>query len=342
MAIIFMDGFDLYSDTVDLYNTGWYRESATSNFLRVGEGKYGGNAIESVTAANGWQRPLPKTVAPGTTLFVSFWYWHDGLGGAANNILLLRTTHGITLATFTHNAAGAITPTGHSGSALSATPNALTVNDWTWVEFRITLGTNDTNGAMQIRADGAVVGNYTGVDTFNASQHVAAIILSGSQGVHYIDDVVIHDDTGLDNTDYLGPCVIETLRPNNDTALSEWSLSTGSLAWALVEDNNDDTDYVSTSTDGDAVRFAMDNLADAPDSIFAIQVRYKVRKTDAGTRKVRGIISSGGVPDEGAAEGVVLSYAWNQGDVFERNPDGAVVWTFSAINGLEAGVELVS
>ncbi len=66
-----------------------------------------------------------------------------------------------------------------------------------------------------------------------------------------------------------------------------------------------------------------------------------MRKDDGGTREGRALIRSRETTAHGATRALTTSYAM-YGDVFDQDPDTDGAWTESAIEALEAGVEVVS
>lgn len=343
MALLLMDGFDTYADVDDMVRAGWVREAASSNILHTTGGRYGGGAIESNTNTLLWVRGLPSLVAAGGTLIVCFAYWHDGAGGATNTILELRTTLGASLARFTHDTAGAITSNPQSGTALGPTGNVITPNVWHWLEFKITLGTGAADGAIQIRVDNSLIASYTTIDT-NTGDPVAGVKIGGSSGTHYVDDLVIMDGTGSTLNDFIGDSKIETLMPNGEGAVMDWSYNVGGTGWQAVDEGtpDDDTSYIFSTTPGQEARFTFANLSEDPDTIHGVQVRYSAKKADAGPRTVRSVINSSTVENTGVTYGLALAYSARHADFFELNPNGSVAWTFAAVNAVEAGVEVVS
>lgn len=343
MALLLMDGFDTYADVSDMLRAGWVREAASSNILHTTGGRYGGGAIESTTNTTLWVRGLPTFTNAGGTLIVCFAYWHDGLGGAANTILEVRTSLGGTLARFTHDTAGAITSNPQSGAALGPTGNVIPANAWHWIEFKIGLGTGAADGAIQIRVNNSLIASYTTIDTHTGDPAVG-IKLGGSTGVHYIDDLVVLDGTGSTLNDFIGDSKIETLMPNGEGAVMAWSYNVGGSGWDAVDEGtpDDDTSYIFSTTSGQEARFTFANLSEDPDNIHGVQVRYVAKKADAGLRTVRSVINSSAVENTGATYGLALDYSARHADFFELNPNGAVAWTFAAVNAVEAGVEVVS
>jgi hypothetical protein len=343
MAILFMDGFDLYDTAADVVAAAWSRESLTQNLLDTTGGRYGGGCIYGTASGTNWIRGFTP-VAPGGTVIVCWAYKHDGGGGSADEFFSLRTPTGSQLMRMTHNASGAITTHPQTGAALGTSSNVLTANTWVWVEVKIVLGTDATSGTITVHVNGSVVATYGSIDT-NNGESASIIRLGGSNGNWYVDDVVIMDGTGSANNDFIGDSKIDTLYPNGEGSVMDWTYNIGSTGYEAVDESataDDDTSYIYATTAGTEARFTIANLSDVPDDIFAVQPRYRAKKQDVGTRTMRALINSSSSEATGPTVALTISYSWKWGGLFSTNPNGGGAWTTAAVNALQAGVEVVA
>lgn len=346
MALLFMDGFDCYASAAQAVDGGWNREDATNCTFSTTAGRFGGGSIGFLNTTHQWTRNIP-VVAYGGTLFTAFAYYHTG-SVAGPSLLRVVSDANALLVLISHSASGAITFTPNSGTATTEAGASLTPNTWHWVEIKIVLGTTASNGSCEIRIDGSTVINATSQDTNSSGSgagfiELGAAAASGNEG--HIDDVVIFDASGATFNTFIGDSKITTHTPNGDAATVDWTASAGA-DYECVDETpsaaNDDTDYISSSTAGQESRFTMTNLSGTPDTVHAVQVRYRAKKTDAGTRTVRGLINSSATESTGNTAGLTTAYRWFFGDLFPLNPNGSVAWTPAAVNALEVGVEVVA
>ena len=89
-----------------------------------------------------------------------------------------------------------------------------------------------------------------------------------------IDDVYVTNSGAR-----LGESRVAALYPNADTADADWTPSTGTDHYALVDETtvNSDADYVASGTVGDLDLYETGDLPFVPDSIHAVQVTMCAR-----------------------------------------------------------------
>jgi len=139
--------------------------------------------------------------------------------------------------------------------------------------------------------------------------------------------------------DIQGPMQQLILRPNADASPNQWTPSTGSDNYEMVNEEtaNDGTDYVYSSTTGHEDWYSL------PTTIFegiiesvTITVRARKEGSDSGVllrTKTR-------VDSETSESGsITLSETWTTyQNTFTKNPDGDD-WTFNDINDLDIGIK---
>lgn len=231
------------------------------------------------------------------------------------------------------------------GSASTAT---IALNTYTYVEMRITF--HDTAGVVQVRLNGTLVLDLSGIDTQQTANASANRIRLGNHGTggtftfgtEDIDDVYVCDGTGTVNNTFLGDCRVDVLRPTADGANSAWTPSTGTSHFALVDETtpNDDSDYLSTSTAGVRDTQALGDLPSMTDMVVAgVQQCVSARKDDAGTRQMKGVLKSGGTTQAGSVtHTLTTSYRYYR-QITETDPATSAPWTEAGVNALESGVE---
>ena len=86
----------------------------------------------------------------------------------------------------------------------------------------------------------------------------------------------------------------------------------------------------------------MANLAYTPEEIYGVQVETLGTKDEAGTRIIRSKVWGSTGTLNGADKALTLStFTWGR-DWLPVEPDAGVPWSFSTINALNAGVEIVT
>ncbi len=164
------------------------------------------------------------------------------------NYDLLRIKNSLTLAVTingeieVYNGATLLGKTG--GTAGATAP--LADNQWHYVELKGVI--DAVSGSWELRIDGAHSDSGSGVDTGSASDEIEFVLKTTNQ---YLDDIYIYDGEGTTNNDFLGTVFVEGLLPTADGNSSDWTPSSGTDNYALIDENPSDldgTDSVSTTT----------------------------------------------------------------------------------------------
>jgi hypothetical protein len=159
-----------------------------------------------------------------------------------------------------------------------------------------------------------------------------------------MDDLIIYDNSGsgLTAADWpTGPLKCQTLRPTRDASVA-WARSTGSDNYALVDEANPDTaDYVSSSTPGQIDRYGYGDITGTPLAIKALSLITGAVNMSAGFSSYKAHVRVGGTSYDGATRNTPAS-ARRYLDAYDLDPSTSAEWTASAVNALQAGVELVS
>lgn len=345
MSVLFMDGFDIYTNAADAIVGGWMSENANQLFSTT-DGRFGGGCLKNGVTTSGWH--APATVVPGGTVIVAFAYWvnHTG-GGASDSIITGRDRNGAQLFRLEHNTSGDLKAYNQPNTKVGSTASAAlaATSTWYWIEMKVVLGTGAANGSIEVQVNGTtVIGSVGSIDTNNGND-LASIMFSGSSGDSRFDDVIIMDGNGTGMNAFLGDTKIDSFVPNGDGATVDWTASAGS-DYQCVDDalanSNGDTDYVASSTSGHKTQLAMSNFADNPTAVHGLQIRTRSKKTDSGARTYRANIVSAGSTGNGTTLGLTADYAWRRNGVFTRNPSGSALWTKSSINAAQVELEVVS
>lgn len=343
MAIQFADGFDLYANVADVLKGGWGR-SHISVGLSTTNGRFGGGCLQIVDAPSdqGWSGSM--YAANGETIIIGFAFRQEHSTSVTVGNIISTALFSLRL-----SGTGVLTLLDQAGSTVGTSGAVVTQGQWHYIELKVTLGTNDSNGVASVRVNEDVVISATGQDFFSSGLNFISTVTlggpsSGSGGSLRFDDVIIIDETGSDITDFIGDTRIDTIIPNADGGVVDWTASAGD-DYETVDDTpnaaNDDTDYISSNTPGQESRFAMTDLGGSLD-IHALQVRLRARKDNAGTRTIRGLVNSNSNEALGPAVGLSTDYAWLRNGVIYENPDGDVAWDVTSVNAVQAGVEVVT
>lgn len=202
---------------------------------------------------------------------------------------------------------------------------------------------DNSAGTFEVRVNGVSVLSGSGADTRNGGAvgtiNVFRITTSGAS-----DD--FDDMTGSPaaadwkNT----PRVIGQL-PNSDGGVSQWTCSTGTTHYAMVDEATPggDTDYLSSATPNDRDVWGYPSVGVGTGAtVYAVMQRIWARKDDAGVRTIDGVARIGGVNyDGGAAFPLTATYAPYE-QIRTVDPSTTAAWTVAGVNAAELGIKEVA
>jgi hypothetical protein len=348
MALLFYDGFDCYADRAECETSGWAATEANTTFSTT-LGLNGGGCLTTSGISNnrGWVMGFPRA-AQGTTMTVGAWVYFGSLPSGTDNFMKFLTNFDL-CAQLNISNTGTLSVTTKTGGTSTPTGTIISIETWYWIEFQVLFSTDDVNGAWEVRVGGSTVTSASGVSTRDGTRGIDHLELSSgdaSTDVRF-DDVYITDDSGSEFLGFLGVSYIETLTVDADGGTVDWTRNTGSNDWEMVDDADaaadDDTTYVDSSTVAQETRFAIPVPTETADLVKAVQIRARMRKQDAGTRTVRGLMNVNGGGEEILFDevGLTTEYCWLALGLRTTNDTGGDPWDTTEVGLTEIGVEVV-
>lgn len=340
MSLLFFDGFESYA-TADILKE-WTSQNGSPTVDATG-GRRGGGCLSSTTTSAATN--VVKTLAASVSTFVAGFAFNPSASGA----------FGRSIAKFMDSGSNQLEIRLNSDATLSVTRNSIVLGTSTatvnynsdqYIEFKATI--HDTAGTYELRLNGVNILSGSGVDTkntANASINQIMIGVDGNPGSSITwkyDDFYILDTSGATNNNFLGDVRIDAVYPNADGTHTDWTPSTGTDHYALVDEATPNTtDYVSSSTAGQKDSF---NMASPPvlasEVIFGVRVKVAALKDDAGSRSIKVGVRSGTAESVSTAQALSTSQLYYS-NIHEVDPDTGVAWTPSGIDNLQALVEAV-
>lgn len=238
------------------------------------------------------------------TKIISFW---DLTGNAAQLSLVLNT-----------NSSTFVVKRGDDGGTALATASVgLTLNAWTFVEFKATIATG-TGGTIQLKQNGSDVVASTGSlntqNTGNAYMNCIQIgVDAGNRaGFQYIFGSMYFADTASGNvTTFTGISRVYPLVPNGPGANTDFT-PLAANNWSEVSKNpsTGDASYNASATVGAKDSFVHTSLPTQVVTVYGIQNVVYARIDDAGTRTVAGLLDDGANTEANASSvGVGANYS---------------------------------
>lgn len=337
--LIFMDGFDHYA-TADITKK-WNSNGGT---IGVSSGRRSGGAYISGSGSGG---SISKTFPASETWVIGFAYRTPTLPTIGINNLLALVDASTVQCSLRLNQDGTLEVLRGSATAVTGGKSILSLSQATfyYIEFKVTIADAIGADTCKVRVNGVDwVTVTTGQDlkaSSNATANEVRIGQNSSNGVtsQAYDDLYICDQTGSTNNNFLGDVRIDTIYPTSDGNYSQFTCSTGSSHFALVDEATPNTsDYNAGSTVGDRDCYGMDNLsALVSQTIYGVQVNAALMKDDAGTKSAAVFVRSSSTNDDGASSALGTTQTYVS-QVFETDPNGEIAWTETTVNAMEAGV----
>lgn len=339
MAILWMEGFDVYNDITDVLRNPIYSVDATTGW-NVSSGRISGNCIQSPNTREIYV-DFPEST---NTHWINVALYFGESQTSAQPLIDVYDTSGNYLWRIYTDANNKFEFRRGSSTVLGTSTNSIPTN--VWINVSVEVYIHDTAGTVTLKVNDQPQITLTSQDTKDGSSTTTnrlRLLKPLNMGTVYFDDVVFGDNSGSDLTAYPGDMHIEMLTVDGNGNTNNWTVSnSGSSNYQMVDETpaDNDTTYVYSSTATDKELYTLSNLTATADTFYAVQVRTKARKELAGFREINNTMRSSTSESDGpaAAVGVDL-YQWVDW-INENDPNGGVNWTESAINALEVGVEL--
>lgn len=357
MALLWIDGFDHYAANGGTLQSlagigGNYNvdvnvwTAATMPVL----GGLGLRENQSNTDPSGFNHPLPSTYGTGNTIgmgahiYVNSYVNSDVSRG--QSIFHLLSAAGVGIIYLNMLSSGQLQVRAGSviGSSLADSGTNLLSQDVAYhIEMKV--GLHASTGTIEVRVNGVVWINATGLNTLQ-SQTVGQVGLgagnyaSGQSVDMYWDNFYIWDGTGSVNNDFVGECVVETLFPNADTADADWTKSSGSDGYNLINDVPANiSNYIEAANVGDESIFECTNLSTTAYSIKGVMAAVNAQKTTAGASTIEIGVETNNVQSMSAGQALTQGSLTYRNHVVQLNPDTGVAWTPSEVNAIQVVVD---
>lgn len=339
MAILGVESFT-WPGTVAVLVTR-YNVGAGGVTINTSGGRFTGGALQA-TGGNQQSFNTRSTVSPTFRIGVAMYSDSWGNSGTTNFCLALIDTATVQCGLVVNNVSKLVEFRRGDGTLLATGTTVLNNSSWYYFELLVTI--SDAAGSGQLLIDGVQQFNVTGVDTKNtATTNITSFRLTGQAAnagsTNRWCDMFWADAGPVSSREWR----VSLLSPDGDGAVSGWTPSTGTALWSLVDEvpPNGDADYISTATPGTQALFTLSDLPYDPQVVGAVQVSAYARKDDAGVREIALLLRPTSAITQGTTQAITSSYLDTYLQLWENNPDGGS-WTGGLVNGLQAGVVLVT
>ncbi len=342
MAIRFMDGFDHYL-SADM-TLKWTTKGDDFLIETGSSGRYNGYCVKFSGGGGPTNGKCTKIIDAQPTWIVGVAF-KTTIPTVASRIIVLNDG-GTDQVELRINSSAHLVIT-RNGTVLGTGTTTLIGSTWYYLEFKCTISDSISAHTCVARINGVTEIDLAAAtdckNTANSSADRIYIVAEDGGTVTRFDDLIIMDGTGGVDDDFKGDTRIETLWPSGAGSTTNFTPSTGSNYQCCDEtQENSDTDYVSSSTTNHVDSYAMGNLSSTPLTIFAVQVTVTHRKDDAGSHTISPLIHVSSTDyTTGSAFSSLDSYSMAS-SIWTTNPNTSAAWIASGVNGMEAGIKLVS
>jgi len=346
MSIIFADfpseQIGLYGSTISNILNGLYAEiidtdSGASNTTITNDPDpsigSAGRVLRTWSTFNGMQAVRFVLPTPNLTVGFGTRLWMTSLPSTNTStpFISFRNASNVELQILRILSTGAISFAGET-----TTGPVVVANGYNHIEVK--LFCNATTGTAEVRVNGAVVINATGLNTgavavAQITHGCSASVLATSASDSYWKDTVYWDGSGSVGNDFQGSVSVRDLYTDADIDLN-WTPSTGSTGWDLLDKTAvDDTTYIEAGDPPpDPAVFSLTDLPTDVTSVRALLPIYRAVKTDGGDCSLQaGLTPNNTDWDDGADNPITTAYTFRW-DVSELSPDTAAPWTPTEVN----------
>lgn len=368
MAVLFMDGFDMYY-TADApwpitkrYTTGI---GPYHSWLDVDGSNFSGPCMyasgNSGAGAYGTRVKFKQASDATAEIFVGFWFKRTAKPGASTFVGILNISE-LAEELLDYNDASSrsfsftVDSNGYLG--VQAWYSTNTAVDWTgsidvcdsaWHFIEARLHWNDTTGDVETYVDGSADITQNLIDTIQSGSpptFTGFEYLSINNQVAYYDDIVIYDvatpPTGTPRSGEfpLGEFKIETLVADSAGSSADFTSLTGGANYAETNATSLSVDilssvYSQTTTDWDSYNFG--SLSNTPTEIHTVVIDAYARRIGTGNAYIQLTAENNGTVTTGPSQAVTRpGRNFFQFEV-PYDPDTATLWTGAGINAAEFG-----
>jgi len=228
-----------------------------------------------------------------------------------------------------------VTPTGRiqlisgtlNSAAVVVATSKLAVAAGTWNHIELIADTSTGQAEVRLNGKPAIAAIAVPALVGVMSEFVFGLFDTGSSNLFvrtYYDNIIAQ---GGEFVDWLGLAGVYYLQPDADGVPQDWEVTTGALAYPLVNElvPNDDTSYIFTGEVDAVATLAVEALPLNVVDVLAVIPIARVRKTDTGECDVAVGVVSGGFDAEGTENAITSGYSY-QWAVFETDPEDDAAW----------------
>lgn len=340
MALLWIDGFEGYGTTGTTSGvSSRYAVTAQTRYSVIVPGRITGYAIGQTTTSATISFTTPDittnpTLIAGGAFSINSTTYYGGI------VLYDNATAGVTVQINATAPNSTITVKVGNTTVATYTGFLISLNVWYYLEVKVFC--HASSGTIEVRLDGVTLGTLTGIDTQTGVDPYYNRVQFYYYSYAAIDDVYVCDGSGSSLNDFQGACKVLGLFPNADTTTIQWTPSTGTTHYNLVDENpaNGATDYVSTSTQANTDLFTYPSLIGSG-TILGLQVATTVALPSGTSAILEAPIYSNDVLELGPDTTITSASYIDVRHISTTDPNTSQPWTISGLAAAKIGVRMM-
>lgn len=230
---------------------------------------------------------------------------------------------------------------GIAGTLLAASDSVITAGTFHHIEFKVTVDT--VVGEFEMRVNGITLLQLTNINL--SALPVANGVFGRNSDVQaatmFIDDVVVWDDQGTYNNDFLGPVRVMTLYASGDGVPQDWTPVGAGTAYQAINQTvpDDDTSYIGTDVINEVATLTLPTLPPEVATVTGVYIPALSRIDAAGVGEL--LVSMVSVAAElmgGSSTPLTPSYTYWP-FTFDYDPNANAYWTKSTFEAAKVKIK---
>ncbi|QIV65769.1 hypothetical protein Cp1R7AA1_113 [Mesorhizobium phage Cp1R7A-A1] len=345
MALLWIDGFDHYGangSRLAASAKGAYDVLLdNSDTVLVSSPQTGGQGVQlSATGGEGFalSKVYPAPYASGSLGVGFHLVFPAGTFNTHDLVAFVASDSSWPYRVILNQNTGKLTINDPSGTTIGTSAGVLVPGTFYHVEIKLVIA-GSSGGSIEVRIGGSTFLAVTGITTNAKSIGQIAFdqrISGGSACVFNMDNLFLWDGTGSVNNNWIGEKKVYTSLPSADTVDADWTLSTGTSGFDLINDVPavDATRYLESSTVGDVSIFETANVVPASLAVAGVMTAVRAEKTDSGAGTLEFGPVHAGVPSLASKAQTNSQYLWAT-KIDELNPSTSAPWTVTEVNAAQ-------
>lgn len=234
-----------------------------------------------------------------------------------------------------------------TGTKLDSGNIIIRVDEWTILEGHIVI--DNSSGECTLKINGTTDATFTGDTQADATDNtVRSIWFRGGFGVGtfgYVDDIAVNDTSGSYQNSWCGLGGIFYLEPVADGDQNDWTPSSGTVNYAMVDDIPPDnaTTFNQGELSGELELYEVDDCPQYVNTVNLLEVVYRAALATSGYNELTDIVKTAGTVYQGSETTIITitpTFAYYKGTAHYINPNTGTAWGTAEVSAMQAGVEI--